>query len=521
MQPGNSFFIIIGLALLGGLFVMLSILMGGGNEIAAFYQYLLIVLCVVGVVAPRGAFTFWLMLCGYTDLFKRFMIFTGRVSFTDLYAVLGIPPLMLSAITVSVVIGAFSGRFQLRKIHWMMLAFSCLTILAVAGFAAHDSGFVIKAVLPAVANNGLYFLLFFLVPALYQTTDEIVKMMRWLLWAYLPVALYGIFQQIYGYREFEIAYLKSGLSIEIKQLLANEVRAFSTLNSTTALATVSGVLITVSVILLFLPQSGTQRRALGWLPGVLFATAYVGGMVASTGRAAVTVIAFGLCGWLCFRSKKLIIAAYLCSIAGFVILVFSAESLLANMNFFQDEVAAATGGDHTFMQQMTRVGTYSDRLQGFANLVRNPDVWTLFGHRFVADDDRTLASHDILTNTLVHYGAVPVAFALLMLMIALIRAHRGVLGIQDPTRKNLSAGLLALALSFIVLSLLAGNVLVIFPINVFVCFFCGALLVIFQHEETVRTEEMELIPATEPQPQKASTPVRVIHRFTRSGKLPA
>jgi hypothetical protein len=69
--------------------------------------------------------------------------------------------------------------------------------------------------------------------------------------------------------------------------------------------------------------------------------------------------------------------------------------------------------------------------------------------------------------------------------------------------------------------LLAGNVLVIFPINVFVCFFCGALLVIFQHEEAVRARETEAIRAMEPQPQMISTPVRVIHRFTRSGKLPA
>jgi len=507
---------VIALALLGGLFVMLSILMGGGNEIAAFYQYLLAVLFVAGIVAPRGAFVFWVMLCGYTDLLKRFMVLTGRVSFTDLYAVLGIPPIMLTAITFSVVVGAFSGRFQLRRLHWNLLVISCLIILATAGFAAHDSGLVIKSVMPAVANNGLYFLLLFLLPTLFQTTDEILKLLRLLLWAYLPVAAYGIFQQTYGYREFEIAYLKSGLTIEIKQLLTSEVRAFSTLNSTTALATVCAALFCISVVLPFLAYDSTRRRRiLGWLPAMLFALAYLGGLVASTGRAALSLIVFGLAGWICFQSVRKTIAVYLCGIVGFLLLVFSAESILANMNLFQDEVTTAVGDGKQFVRQMTRVGTYSDRLKGFSNLVRNPDVWTLFGHRVVEDNDRSLFSHDILTNSLVHYGMVPVGVTILLLIAGLFKAHREVLRIRDPLRRQLSAALLGLSLSFIVLSLLAGNVLVVFPINVFACLFAGMMLVIFQHDRiSVRAEEPVLL---QPEPE---TQQRTVHRFTRRGALP-
>lgn len=516
MNDRNSFFMVIALTLLGGLFVMLSILLGGGNEIAAFYQYLLGALFIAGVATPRGAFIFWLVLCGYTDLLKRLMVVTGRVSFNDLYYILGLPPVMLGAITLSVVIGGFSGRFQLRRLHWTMLAISCVIIIAVAGLTASGGGSLTQTVLPAIANSGLYFLLLFLVPSLFQTSEEVVKLLKILLWCYLPVALYGIFQQVYGYREFEIDYLKSGLSIEIKQLLSNEVRAFSTLNSTTALATISGALFSVAVILMFLPRDASRRgRVLGWVPGLLMATAYFGGMVASTGRAALSFIVCALVGAWCFRSRRLMLTAYACGLLSFIALIFSAEKLLSNMNFFQDEVASAVNTDHGFMGQMTRVGTYSDRLMGFKNLVKNKEVWTWFGHHDVADDDQTLFSHDILTNALVHYGVVPVGLALIMLGIGLFRSHHFILSMEDPLRRSLSAALLALALSFLALSLLAGNVLVIFPINVFACLFGGMMLVVFQQEWSAEAPAPEIAAdtATCAMPER-----RAVYRFARTGR---
>ncbi len=518
MNQRNPLFMIVALCLSGGPFVMLSILLGGGNEVAAFYEYLLAVLFIGGFVAPRGAFIFWLVLCGYTDLLKRFLVVTGHVTFADLYYVLGIPPVMIGAITMSVLLGVFSGRFHLRRFHWAMFGLACLIILAVAGLAAKESSSIMQSVLPAIANSGLYFMLIFLVPVLFPTTDEVLKMLRLLLWAYLPVALYGIFQQIYGYRDFEIEYLKSGLSIEVKQLINDEVRAFSTLNSTTSLATVSAVLFSTSLILLFLPVGTTRRRAFGWLPAMVMAAAYLGGLLASTGRAAFALIAFSLFGWLCFRSKRLTIAAYLVCSIGFLALVFSADILLANMSYFQDEVSSAVG-DQKYMTQMTRVGTYSDRLMGFSNLVKSPDVWTLFGHGApMENDDRSLFSHDILTNSLVQNGAVPVGVAAVLLIIGLFKAHRGVLRILDSGRRTLAAALLALALSFLVLALLAGNVLVIFPINVFACLFCGMMIAVSQHDQDVCELAHKSIVKISPAPE-AQVPPRAFLPFARDGHM--
>ena len=64
-----------------------------------------------------------------------------------------------------------------------------------------------------------------------------------------PVAIYGIVQQVEGFQLFEIAYLRTGLSIEIKQLLTNRVRAFSTLNSPTALGAISALMMVVAMVM--------------------------------------------------------------------------------------------------------------------------------------------------------------------------------------------------------------------------------------------------------------------------------
>ena len=94
----------------------------------------------------------------------------------------------------------------------------------------------------------------FVMPVLFPRYEDALRVLRFTLWVFLPVALYGIAQQIDGFQPFEIAYLRTGLSIEIKQLLTNHVRAFSTLNSPTALGAVSAVLVVVCWFLSRLPR---------------------------------------------------------------------------------------------------------------------------------------------------------------------------------------------------------------------------------------------------------------------------
>jgi hypothetical protein len=66
-------------AALAGLFVIVTVLLGNGNQLATLFRYLLVAGLVAGLFWPRGTLMFWLVLCGYTDLLKRLMVVFGRV----------------------------------------------------------------------------------------------------------------------------------------------------------------------------------------------------------------------------------------------------------------------------------------------------------------------------------------------------------------------------------------------------------------------------------------------------------
>ncbi|MFZ4764467.1 MAG: hypothetical protein ACOYMN_05890, partial [Roseimicrobium sp.] len=480
MKSNNAFVPIAGMVtLLIGLFVTASVLLGSGNQLAALCKYLLVAGFVCGYLFPKGGFVFWMGLCGYTDLLKRLMIVSGRISYNDLYYVLGMPPVMLGGITLAVLSGAFTGRFQLSSGHWKLFFAGCGLVLVSAAMAAKESGGSLGAIVPAIANDGFYAMLIFLLPVLFADAEDATRLCQRLVWIYVPVALYGVYQQVYGFQDFEIAYLKTGLSLEIKQLVADEVRAFSTLNSPTSFSIVCGALCAISLVLGLTPRPSGRGALLQPVIAGILGLIYVAGLIASASRSAFFVIFVAMAGYFCFRSRTATKLLYAGLVTSFITLVFSAEMLLSNLDALQGQVASATGGGE-FAGKMTRVSTFSDRLRGFATLATNPDAYTLFGYGSARGSDPSdpLYSHDIITNNLVTHGLVPVLFVLVVFALGLSKAHGSILRITDRRHRLLAAGLLALAFSFFAVSVVSGGVISIFPVNVFLWLSFGLLILV-------------------------------------------
>jgi hypothetical protein len=469
-------------SLAGAFYVMASILLGGGNELAALCDYLLIGSIFLGLFFPKRSLFVWFFVCAYTDLLKRLLIVSGRVSLADLFSVLGIPPAMLGGIVLSILISAFTGRLTLTLTHWKLFIASCVAVVLAGVAAALDgSGAGIGGVLKGMANTGFYAMLLFVIPSLFQGKDDAVRLLRALLWIFLPVALYGIYQAIFGYQDFEIEYLKTGLSIEIKNLINNEVRPFSTLNSATALSAICAVLSSVSLSLMLISKPEGHGRMLGKVTGVCFTLIYLCGVVASTSRSSLIVVPFVLLAGRCFctrRSTWLIYAG--CGIA-FLALVFSAEFLLDRLGNWQG-VLDRIAGDSQFAGQMSRIGTFSDRLMGFIALTKNPEVYTLFGYGADRGTDPRdpLFCHDMITGTVVRYGVVTALIFGIIVIRVLTLSHRVIYRLDDPSHRRLGATLLALAFSFFVVSMISGTILQVFPVNVFLFLFLSLLVLVAQ-----------------------------------------
>ncbi len=484
-------------AMIAALYVIASILLGGGNELAALCDYLLAAAVLIGLLFPKGSILVWLFLCAYTDLLKRFLIVSGRVSYTDLFSVLGIPPAMLGGIVASIILSALMGKHKLTAAHWRLFLISCVLVILSGVLAASEGKGGIGGILSGIANNGFYAMLLFVIPCLYKTSDEALRLLKSVLWIFLPVALYGIYQAIFGFQEFEIAYLKTGLSIEIKQLFNNEVRPFSTLNSPTALSAICGALAALAAVLTLTPHPTSRRRVLGLIQGTFCTLIYLVGLIASTTRSSFIILPFVICGAFYFCSSRSTKLLYVTCAIAFLALVLSADFLLSNLGAWQSKISDLAG-ESEFGAQMARVATFSDRLMGFALLTKNPEVYTLFGYGADRGTDGSdpFYCHDLITGLLVRRGLLGLVLALGSVALALTKAHSAVLSIRHRPHRRIAATLLALSFSFVLVSVISGSILHIFPVNVFLWFFLGLLVLVSQSAEATAEVEVEAATTT-------------------------
>lgn len=478
MNSQNPFFsalIIIG-GVLGGLMVTLSVLLSHGNTLAQLCFYLLVGGIVAGLLAPRTTFYVWIVACAYSDLLKRLTIVFGEVSLRELTYILGITPVMFSAITASIVVGGLTGTYQVKTFHWKLLALGVLITCGVGGVFLAQSANSPQAAMQGIANGGLYSLLLFVMPVLFPTLADTLKVLRFTVWIFLPVAIYGILQQIYGFQPFEIAYLRTGLSIEIKQLFTQHVRAFSTLNSPTALGSVSGLLAVLSWFLSRQPRPAPHqhKRWIGKIAGCLLVACYVGSLIASTGRTCIAIIPISILAAWSFRSPVRTAGLYGTITVAFVSLVAVSPWLL---NHLQEAIDWSSSQEYRseFAQQFAVVGTYYDRLHGFAHVLGNPAAYTPFGRWDGRYENlpTNLLHHDFLSLILLRFGFVPLIIGGAMAIRLMSSLHRKNFSLKDTGMAAFMSLSMAQFLTIIVISLIGGNILAVFPVNVFLWMFAA------------------------------------------------
>ncbi len=466
-NPFFSFLIVI-VSAIAGLFVVVTVLLSQGNSLAHLCFYILIGGGIFGLLAPRSAFYFWIVACAYSDLLKRLTVVFGEVSKMDLFYVLGITPVMFSGIVISLIIGGLNGVHNVRMNHWMLLLAGTVATVGLGLLDMRASGSVMNAA-QGLANGGLYSLLLFVVPVLFPNPQQMLGVFRYVLYVFFPVAIYGIAQQVYGFQPFEIAYLRTGLSIEIKQLFVDNVRAFSTLNSPTALATISAAMMVVCWFLARLPRPvpNQSRRWVGKIGAIILMAGYAGSLVASTGRSAVVVILLGVPSAWCFLRPGRTRFFYAATIGGFLALVAASPWLLSNIDEANRWVSSRVSSE-SFASQLSTLGTYSDRLFGFVHVLPNPAAYSLFGmwNGNLETLPSELHHHDLISALLLRFGIVPLLFGTILLARMLRKLHKKLYEIEDATTARLMAMSLGLAFALVALSAVSGNVLIIFPINV-------------------------------------------------------
>lgn len=454
---------IIGTALLA-LYTSASILMGGGNQLADFFFYTMVGIGILGAIAPRLCFWIFLVLCAVLDLLKRLLIFGGSIEMVDLFWVLGVAPVAISGIVFGLVMRILFGKISadfgdVRR----LVGAVALNVLIAAYMVAKGGG--IGGTLRQVANSSSYAVLLFVVPILFRSPAEIVGCIRTLILIFVPVALYGVYQQMFGFLPFEVDYLKTGLSIEIKQLEADRVRAFSTLNSPPSLSVVCCSLAAYAYAISF-----TKARQLG--KGFAFPVAaalivvFMAGWLASTARSGILMIPVALVGTLLFQSRRGVRWFYGLSVGGFIALVLASPFLLNNIFAWTDALIQMAGGS-LFLRYVLNMNSYVDRLQGFANVLMNPQAYTWFGMGDPEERSGAFYNHDPVSEALLNYGVIGLGAGLVIGGMLLWRIHGVVLQMRHPMLRAIAAACLANAAGNVAVSMINGNLLGVYPINVF------------------------------------------------------
>jgi hypothetical protein len=452
---------IIGIGCVMALYFIVSLMMTSGNQLGLLFRLILAGAALLGIWRPKAGVVLLLLMCGYTDLMKRLLVLVDKISYEDMTYVLATPPVLMVSLTVGTLAKCLGGSLKFGPLQTKSLGFITLcSVATLISSIGSYSGFSTTA--QDLANGAAYSTFLLVIPLLFPDMASQMKLLKIVLIGYLPVAAYGVYQAMFGLAYFEVEYLKTGLSILISQLTTGEVRPFSTLNSPTALGAVCGMF----ALLAFL--SGplqTRSSTLPRMSALLVGICYVAGMIASTSRSDLFIIFAGAVMAFAALRRSSTSIVYGFALVSYVVLIFSAAWLQDRLANMQAVVSYYLPPNSVFIDQFTRVQTFSDRLEGFRHLVSDSRIWTLFGAGANVRD--TLTSHDPLTSALLAHGVVPVTGAIVFLIALLTRVHRNIWALRDSRLRWMAAACLGTVWGLVATSMISGNRMNIFPVNVF------------------------------------------------------
>jgi hypothetical protein len=465
-------FVIFG-GVLAGILLVYTVLNSRGNDLSEFAKYLALIGFVAGFVNPRTMLFPFILATGYLDLLKRLLILYDRPTYEDLFYVLGISPLLLAGITLGTLVGAWFGKIKVDRRHVGLLGLAALFVCLTAAFAFRDHG--PREAVKAIADNAAYSVLLFVIPVLFPTWQEFWRLIRFTLIAYIPVGIYTYYQHLYGLSAFEIEYLKSGLTIMVKELADIRPRPFSTLNSAHSLAFVSAIMAVLSFIPLVAgrgdPVSGRHRWLFASL-GVFYITVCILTMARSGNL--VWLVAFAAI--VTFTSKRRTVAVYGAALTLYLSLIIFSEWFIMKLPVWDAYLMKGT----PLITQATRIQTFTDRLRSYSEL-KNPENYTLFG---VSHD---VFAHDAITEALVNFGAVPLVMILVTGIFCLYRIHQWVFRLPPGGYRRLACLFLGSGLGIVAGAVLFGGVAGVFPVNAFMWIaFGGLVMLIFNQMDFER-----------------------------------
>jgi hypothetical protein len=457
------------IGLLAAVFISVFIVASGDNPLGALASVAGGVIVVAGVVAPRTVLYWMIPITFGLDLVKRCLIIFTMVSLDDVARVLSVAPFAAVGIFIGCVIRRIFVRRRSEPVERVL--FAAGTVLATAGSLVAFKESSLIAAMKVVANNSVYYFLPWALCQCLETRADIERFLKTAVLVAIPVALYGSFQAIFGVQDFELAYIRSGYAPDMAASVDDlKPHPFSTMSSPLAYGTTMAFMLTLSFYFAF--RAGRFSRKWLW-PFLVFVFALAVSMARAPMLMSMAMLGFAVL----FSTRRGIWAAYALSGALVAMVITNAQLLLDGLDYWQKFLP----GDTAWQEQTFRLGTISNRLMGYRNVLSNPSSWPLVANplkyeaSLAAEDE--LHSHDLYSQAILKYGIVPVAIALCAAVFFGIRVHRAVLHLPNGAIRNLGACFVGIIAGYF-FGQLSGGGIGVFPLNFWLGIFAGFLVVL-------------------------------------------
>lgn len=483
-----------------GLFVVMTILTGGGNVLGATYRFAWIPALVMGCVAPRTAIYVMAFLAAYLDIPKKLLVVGDVMDFRDIYFILAIPPVMLGGIVVHY-LASFALRVRpMTRRDVILLLSATAMVVATAAFAILKSGVGLQVLKP-LANTSAYYGLIFVLPLALPGVADVQKFFRFLLIIMIPAALHALWHYFFGLFEFEHAYMETGFSINLKYLLSGE-GIFGPFSAQGPLATAMAICAALCLTPFFFRNwTSKELRILPTYLCVILFVLFASAAVLSLKRGPLLVIPGVVFGLIVLRHGITTVATYGAGITVLVLLVVMGEDLAYKLEEWQYWIydLVGTSGPNA---DLFRVRTFHSRFTDFSLLAEGRN-WAPFGAE-IAEGEDGYRAHALVVRVLLKHGYVPVGIALALVAPCLFYLHRRLIIMSKGRSFEIFQLRLMAALSF---SLVGSSIIGVLSMEAYPNpFFFGVFLGVMMAGLTrVRYSQGE--PATSSSPGAEQPPV--------------
>ena len=446
-------------------FVAFSAFFQTQNSLGSLFISLSILLLFSGIFYPFASLYLLLFLTAYSDLIKRFLILWEEINIFDIAGNLILAPCLSFGICIGSLLKSFQEKNR-RQLFTITITSLLIFVYGVSFIIRSISISSIKDLVTSIS----FLPLLFIMPILLE--GDYKKLRKFLLVSfiiYVPVIFYAIWQIAFGYSQYEIQYMLSGLTLSIKNLSQLRPRFFSTLNSSSALCLVSSYL---AFLLLFGTWSEKKNlviylfRALSF--SVVIWVALYSGSRTGIFCALISLFAYFSIRYSWTRILFILSLVALMAISPILIkLIVTEQYWLVFTDYFNQIFPR-----DLVNKDLVSFNTLSARFTSLNHFFHNPSYWSPFG----LENPSAVFEHDGFTRFLIYSGYVP----LFISVLGLFCVYQFIVSCIKHSRNQEEKHYLCLSFA-ICFGLSAGILsdsfnLIIFPINFWFSFFTSVFL---------------------------------------------